>query len=223
MVADPVTRTEILVRRVIEHAPLKAARVLTVRHRVVHDLRVPQRLLLPALPGVPGLGREHMPIALGNEERLIHVRSNLLFGLRGNALARVGKIIERVNILKQMTLLKISHARGRARRVEFMRQRVRSGIKFVTVHALVNADAPEHDRRMAAILQDHLARVLNRLVPPFGGIADMLPAGDLRKYKQSQLVAGIEERVRLRIMRSPHRVHMQLVLQNMRVRALQRI
>src|SRR5208282_5486317 len=66
---------------------------------------------------------------------------------------------------------------------------------------------------------DHLAHVANREVLP-AIFADVLPAGDLFEHQQSDLVASVEKRRRLRIMRCPDDVALELAPEDVGVAAL---
>ena len=66
---------------------------------------------------------------------------------------------------------------------------------------------------MVAVLQDHFLRVFDRLRLP-ALVADVLPAGDLRKYQKTQSVTGIQEVMALRIMRCSDRIDAEFFLQD---------
>jgi hypothetical protein len=53
-----------------------------------------------------------------------------------------------------------------------------------------------------------------------GEVADVLPAGNLFEHQQADLVAGVEEVARLRVVRGAHDVAVQAVAQDVGVLAL---
>src|SRR5208337_3535631 len=79
---------------------------------------------------------------------------------------------------------------------------------------------PDHNRRMIAVAPDHRFHVAHRQVLP-AFVADVLPARWLLPRHQSQLVAGIQKRFRLRIVRAAHDVAVELLAQNLRIAAQQ--
>ena len=50
-----------------------------------------------------------------------------------------------------------------------------------------------------------------------GSVANMLPAGNLLEHQQPDLVARVQKMPRLRIMRRPHNVALQILAQNQRI------
>ena len=220
VIANLVAGAEVLVRRIVEHAPAEAAGVFSVGHGGVQNSRVAQGMLLTLAPGVKALGGEHMPAVLGDEQRLIHIGRYLVLGAAAGILSGVGEVVEGVNILEQAALFDVAHAGGGAARIELAAKLVGALIEFVVVLALVDANAPEHDARVAAVLRHHLPYILHRLLLP-GRVPHMLPAGDLGEDHQPQLVAGVDKVPALGIVGGAHGVAVQLLLQNARVLKLQ--
>ena len=219
VIAHAVAGAEVLVRGIIEHAPAETARMLPRRYRRIERSCMAQGMRLPLAPRIEGLGRKHVPRMLGNQERL--------FGIGRDLILPADRIVERerleivvgVDVLQKIAFHEIPYAGGRARRIEKVRKRVGLFIERVVVAALVDADAPQHDRRMVAVLQHHFAHVVDRLLLPCF-VADVLPAGDLREHQKPELVAGVDEVLTLRIVRRAHRVAAKLLLQDPRVLAL---
>ena len=69
-------------------------------------------------------------------------------------------------------------------------------------------------------MQDHLSQHFAGTVLPCG-VADVLPAGQLGKDKQSQLVTFVQKVLALRVMTGADGVAVQLVFQNAGIVALQ--
>ena len=61
---------------------------------------------------------------------------------------------------------------------------------------------------MVPVAADHFADIADRDVLP-GLVADVLPAGNFLEHQQAQLVAGVEELDRLRVVRGAHDVAVQ--------------
>ena len=78
MVADPVTGAEVLMGGIVEHAPADAAHMLTIRRSVILDPGMAQGMLLPPLPGVKGLGGEHVAVMLRDNQCFPAVRGGFL-------------------------------------------------------------------------------------------------------------------------------------------------
>ncbi|MCY1312226.1 hypothetical protein D9M70_626290 [compost metagenome] len=93
------------------------------------------------------------------------------------------------------------------RRVEFTRQPVGLDVEIVGILRLVDAHAPDDDRRVVPVALDHAADVLDRLLLP-GPTADMLPAGDFLEDEQADAVAMVEKPLGLRIVRGADKVAM---------------
>ena len=132
----------------------------------------------------------------------------------------MGEIVVGVNIFQEMALFQIPHARGRPARVQCVGDLVGARIEFVIVHALVDAHTPQYDAGVIAVLQQHLPQHGAGAVFPCT-IADVLPAGQLGKYKQTQSVTFIKKILALRVMARAHRIAVQLVFQDAGVLPLQ--
>ena len=132
----------------------------------------------------------------------------------------MGEIVVGVNIFQEMALFQIPHARGCPARVQCVGDLVGARIEFVIVHALVDAHTPQYDAGVIAVLQQHLPQHGAGAVFPCP-IADVLPAGQLGKYKQAQPVTFIKEILALRVMARAHRITVQLVFQDAGVLPLQ--
>lgn len=84
-----------------------------------------------------------MAVALGDQERLLGIRADILFPLGTGVIALVGKIVVGVDILQQMAFLQVANAGGRPAGVQVVGNPVGTGIKSVVVHTFVDPDAPE--------------------------------------------------------------------------------
>ena len=93
-------------------------------------------------------------------------------------------------------------------------------IEFVIVHALIDAHTPQNNAGVIAVLQQHLPQHDACAVLPCR-ITDVLPAGQLGKYKQAQPVTFIKEILALRVMARAHGIAVQLVFQDAGVLPLQ--
>ena len=119
-----------------------------------------------------------------------------------------------------MAFSQIPHTGGCAARVKLVCNFIRSVVKFIVVHTLIDAHAPQDNAGVAAVLQDHLSQHFAGAVLPCG-VADVLPAGQLGKDKQSQLVTFVQKVLALRVMTGADGVAVQLVFQNAGIVALQ--
>ena len=179
-----------------------------------------QGLFLPLLPGVEALGGEHVAVVLRDQQGLAHVRGHVLFPLGSRGQPVVGKVVVGVDVLQQMALFQIAHPGGGPAGVQRMSQGVGPGVKFIVVHALVNAHTPENDAGVVPILQHHLPQVFQCLLLP-GPVPDVLPARQLREHQQAQPVALVNKVPALGIVGGTHRVALQLLLQDPGVLPLQ--
>ena len=220
VVADPIAGAEVLMGLVIEHTPAEAARVLPAGVGRVQHPQMPHGLLLPLLPGVKGFGGEHMTIVLGNQEGALPVGRNLGLGTAAIIGAHMGKIIEGIHILQQAALFHAADAGGCPGGVQLVGQLVCLAVEGIVVLALVDADAPEDDAGMVAVLLHHLLHIPACLLLP-GAVADMLPAGDLHEHQQAQAVALVDEILALGVVAGAHRIAVQLLLENAGILPLQ--
>ena len=94
-----------------------------------------------------------------------------------------------------------------------MRQRIGAHVEVVIVLRLVDAHAPQNDGGMIPVALDHAVDVVDGDILP-ALIADMLPAGNLFQHQQADLVAGVEEVARLRIVRRADDVALQIFAQD---------
>ena len=132
----------------------------------------------------------------------------------------MGEIVVGVNILQEMALFQIPHARGRPARVQCVGNFIGARIEFVIVHALIDAHTPQNNAGVIAVLQQHLPQHGTGAVLPCR-ITDVLPAGQFGKYKQAQTVAFIKKILALRVMACAHGIAVQLVFQDAGVLPLQ--
>ncbi len=88
------------------------------------------------------------------------------------------------------------------------------------VRCLVEPGAPDDDRRPAPVPGHHVAHVLHDQVLPARGGTHVVPARCLFPDQQPELIAGVEEVRRLRVVRAADHVAVEFLLQDLRVRAL---
>ncbi len=134
-------------------------------------------------------------------------------------LQREAEVVHREDVFKQLRVLEVADAAGLARGIELMREGIGARVEVVVVLRLVDAHAPENDRGMVPVAADHAVDVVDGEILP-GLIADVLPAGNLFEDQQADLVAGIEEVARLRIVRGADDVALQVLAQDEGVAAL---
>ena len=221
MVADPVTTAKILVGGIVKHTPTDAAGMLTIGNSVILHPTMAQGMLLPLLPGVKGLCWEHVTVVFCDQQRLVHIGCHGLFRFHAGIAARVRKIIVAIHILKQVALLNKADTAGGAAGIQFVSQRVGALIQFIAVLTFIDADTPEDDRRMIAILQHHFAGIFHALFLPAVILADMLPSGNFGKYQKTQSIAFVNKILTLGIMGSAHNHAAQFLLQNAGIFSLQ--
>ncbi len=106
-----------------------------------------------------------------------------------------------------------------ARIIEGMRKCVGARVEVVVVARLVDAHSPEDDGGMVPVAANHAADVVDGHLLPFL-VADMLPAGNLFKHQQADLVATIEEVAGLRIVGSADDIAMELLAQDVGILTL---
>ena len=77
----------------------------------------------------------------------------------------------------------------------------------VAVPAALVAVVPEENRRVIDVPLDHFAHEQATV----GRVVRVMPAAEFIQHVEAQLVAGLEERLVGRVVRHPHRVHVQLL------------
>ena len=160
-----------------------------------------------------------MPVVLGDQIGLGHVRSDVGFFSAAGGLAVVGKVVVGIHVLQKSALLQIAHAAGLPVRVQLVGNGVGYRVQLVVVCGLVDPHAPQDHGWVVAVLHDHLMHVgLCLLLPGF--IPQMLPAGDLGEHQQPQLVAPVHKMLGLGIMGGAHGVQPQLPAQDIGVQPL---
>ena len=142
-----------------------------------------------------------MTIVLGNQQGL--VPGDCLFGLAAGVISRVGEVVVGVHILQGAALFQVSHAGGGTAGIQGVGNAVCHAVQLVIVLAFIDPHAPQHDAGMIPILQHHFPGVFHGLLLPVR-TANVLPAGNLRKYQQSQPVALVQKIVALRIVGGAH-------------------
>ena len=121
-----------------------------------------------------------------------HIRSNDRLLVASLVTAVMYKIIIGIHILQQMALFQITHTSGRTVLIQFMRQRISTLIQGIVITGFIDAHTPKDNGGMIAILQDHLFHIFDHLFFPFR-IPDILPARDLGKHQQAQLVTAADK------------------------------
>ena len=218
VVAYLVSAAEVLMRVVVAHTPAdRSARALRAVH-LVENARMSYRVLLSLLLVVERLGREHVTVVLGDE--IGHVARDDEFGKKSDLAARMNEVVVCIDVLEQMTSGYTPDAARLSRLVERMSERVGLGIEFVVVAALVYSDAPQDYARVVVVLIYHFVDVLQAHLSPLRILADVLPAGDLGEYHESQLVALVQEMLAVGIVRGACEIDAQLVSEVDRVRLL---
>src|SRR5947199_257687 len=92
-------------------------------------------------------------------------------------------------------------------------------IELVIVARLIDAHAPQNDRGVIPVAPNHATDVVERQSLP-ARIPDVLPAGYFLEHEQAQLIAGVQEMPRLRIVRGAYDVALELLAQDLRIAAL---
>src|SRR5208282_1205257 len=134
-------------------------------------------------------------------------------------LQREAEIIHCEYILQELRLLEVSNSTRLPRCIEGMCKGIGTRIEIVIVQRFIDPDAPQHNGRMVPVSTNHSAYIVDRHLLPLL-IAYMLPARDLLKHQQPDLVAAIEKVARLRIVRSSHDVTVKILAKDIRILAL---
>lgn len=162
-----------------------------------------QRLRQAVLLVVVGLRGEHVPVVLGHEVAFARIGRDLVLRVDPAVRSGVDEVVVGVDVFVQVRLGEVPDSRRGAGRIEFPRRGVGSRVEGVVVLGLVDAHAPGDDRGVVAPLADHVDRVADGPGLPFRS-ADVLPAGDLGDDEQADLVAALDEVVRLGVVAGPH-------------------
>ncbi len=170
-------------RRVVESGPGEQPAVPVVgRGRVVH-LRVRHRLSLlghldvgaPVVDGRPGQGADRLGHQVG-QARPVHRRLQLRLPVPGRVDDRGVVVLgEDILLVVERQALPGHRARRRPRVVQGVGQLVRGGVERGVVARLVEPRAPDDDRGMVAIADDHVRDVAAGHRLP-GRVADVAPA-----------------------------------------------
>ena len=109
------------------------------------------------------------------------------------------KLVIGIDVLQQMTLLDGANAASLPGGIQAMSQGIGPRIELVIIHGFINANAPNDDGGVIAILQDHVLNVSKGLLLP-RLIPNMLPARHLREYEKTKLITAVQKILALRIM-----------------------
>ena len=142
MIADPVAASKILVGVIIKHAPAKPPGNLLFSIIGIHDICMAQQMLYPVLFTVKGLCRKHMPVVLTDQIPLRSIRCHILFLPAPPVISLMRKIIKRIHILKQRTLLQITYPACLPHRIESVCCRICPLIKRIVILGFVDAHPP---------------------------------------------------------------------------------
>ena len=225
VVADAVARAEVFVGVVVKHAPADGAADDGVFIRLVEHIQMPAHMLGLAVFGVDALGGVHVAVELGHQIRHLVGQAGHLAGLAqrggGNTLhplrgGHVAEVVHGVHVFQQLAVFDVAHATGLAGGVQAAGHRVGAGVEVVVVLRLVDAHAPDDDGGVVPVALDHAAHVLHRLVLP-GLAADVLPARNLFKHQQADLVAAVQKVGGLRVVRGAHQVALEHVFHDVGV------
>ena len=134
-------------------------------------------------------------------------------------LERPAEIVHGEHVFEELGLLEVADAAGLPCGIELVSHGVGAGVEVVIVARLVNAHAPQDDGGVVPVAANHTADVVHGDVLP-GRIADVLPAGNLLEDQQTDLVAGVEEVARLRVVRGAHDIAVKVLAQDDGVAAL---
>ncbi len=115
--------------------------------------------------------------------------------------------------------LGVHRSGGLARAVELVGELPSLGIQRRIAGGLVESRSPDDDRRPVAIADHHVVHVLQE-DPVEVLVSDVLPARRLLPHHQPQLIAGVEEMRRLRVVRAADHVAVELVLDQLRIPGL---
>ena len=175
--------------------------------------------------GIGALGREHVTVVLGDQvgnlvatarHRLLVAQHRRLAAAEKLGTRRVVEVVHRIDVFEELALLMAAHAAGLPRGIEFARDPVGLGVEVMVVGRLIDAHAPEDDRRVVPVALDHAAHVADRLLLP-ALAADVLPARNLLEDEEPQLIATIEEVRRLRVVRRAHQIALEDMLDDLGV------
>src|SRR3954452_22155793 len=208
VVANAIARTEIAVSVVIEGAPANPSRILRVGRKLIGNARMAHCVLGEALNLIDRL----RGICMSHEFSVQITRMVRRF--QGEA-----KIVHRKYVFEEFGFLKISDASGLPCGIELMSKRVGSSVEIVVITGFINAHAPQYDGGVIPVAANHSIDVVDRNVLP-GFVPDMLPSGDLFQHQQAYLVTRIQKVTRLRVMRGPDNVALELVPQDLGIASL---
>src|SRR5579883_1152889 len=128
-------------------------------------------------------------------------------------------VVEGKDILQPVLSGKAGHrSGGGAGAVKRFRDLLSAAIQYRIVMGLVDPHTPDDHARMVAVPAHHLAHIPHHQILP-GIVTEILPAGRFFPYHETELVAGIEEGLRLRVMRTTHHIAMQFAAKDFSIAA----
>ena len=172
--------------------------MIFIRHGVILDPHMPQRVLLALAPGIIRLGGEHVAVVLGDQQGFVRMGGHRFLGLAAGIVSGVGEVVVGVDIFQQIAFFNKPDAGGGTAGIQLPGSLVRQPVQFIVILAFVDAHAPQDDAGMVPVLQHHLPGIFHSLIFPVS-VTDVLPAGDLGEYQQAQPVAFVNKMVALGI------------------------
>src|SRR5579871_5423696 len=134
-------------------------------------------------------------------------------------LQRESEIVHRENVFEKFRPLKISDPAGLPRRIELVRHGIGPRVEIMIIERLVDAHSPQHNRWPVPIAADHPANIVDGQILPCC-VTNVLPSRNLFQDKEADFIAGVKEMPRLRIVRRPHDIAMELVAENIGITTL---
>ena len=209
VITDPVTASEVLMGIVVEHTPAEASGDILLPRYGIQYVGMADRMFTAAFLIIEGFCGIHVSVVFADQVRLVGIGSNLFLRVTAGSLAVVQKIVISIDVLQQMAFLNSPDTAGRSRGIQLMCHGIGLFVKRIIIRGFIDPYTPQNNRRMIAVLTDHVLCIDHRLCFP-GVISNMLPAGKLCEDQKSQFVAPLQKIMTLGIVGSPHGIQPQL-------------
>ena len=209
MITDPVAASEVFMGIVVEHAPAEASGDILLPRYGIQYVGMADRMFTAAFLIIEGFCGIHVSVVFADQVRLVGIGSDLFLRVTAGSLAVVQKIVISIDVLQQMTFLNSPDTAGRSHGIQLMCHGIGLFVKRIIIRGFIDPYTPQNNRRMIAVLTDHVLCIDHRLCFP-GVISNMLPAGKLCEDQKSQFVAPLQKIMTLGIVGSPHGIQPQL-------------